>query len=167
MLLSFALILFHRKFFPNSHGISKRRKAGESNQWRHPRSLGHREQEGSSQWQFHIGDSACSLSHVWLFKLQPTRLLCPWGFPGKGTGVGCHFILRGSSWPRDLTCVFCIGRRILYQWATRETHTNIHTFIQFSLTAFQDKLNLKKHLSQPPFTLRNLRLSLPGSSIRI
>ena len=22
--------------------------------------------------------------------LQPTRFLCPWDFPGKSTGVGCH-----------------------------------------------------------------------------
>ena len=27
--------------------------------------------------------------------LQPTRLLCPWDSPGKGTGVGCHFPLQG------------------------------------------------------------------------
>ena len=32
--------------------------------------------------------------------LQPhelwlTRLLCPWDFPGKNTGVGCHFRLQG------------------------------------------------------------------------
>ena len=26
--------------------------------------------------------------------LQPTRLLCPWDFPGKNTGVGCHFLLQ-------------------------------------------------------------------------
>ena len=26
--------------------------------------------------------------------LQPTRLLCPWGCPGKSTGVGCHCLLR-------------------------------------------------------------------------
>ena len=25
---------------------------------------------------------------------QPTRLLCPWDFPGKGTGVGCHCRLQ-------------------------------------------------------------------------
>ena len=25
--------------------------------------------------------------------LQPTRLLCPWYFPGKSTGVGCHHLL--------------------------------------------------------------------------
>ena len=27
--------------------------------------------------------------------LQPTRLLCPWHFPGKSTGVGCHSLLQG------------------------------------------------------------------------
>ena len=25
--------------------------------------------------------------------LQSTRLLCPWDFPGKSTGVGCHCLL--------------------------------------------------------------------------
>ena len=25
----------------------------------------------------------------------PGRLLCPWDFPGKGTGVCCHFLLHG------------------------------------------------------------------------
>ena len=28
--------------------------------------------------------------HRW----QPTRLPCPWGSPGKNTGVGCHFFLQ-------------------------------------------------------------------------
>ena len=27
--------------------------------------------------------------------LQPARLLCPWDFPGKNSGVGCHFLLPG------------------------------------------------------------------------
>ena len=27
--------------------------------------------------------------------LQLTRFLCPWDFPGKSTGVGCHFLLQG------------------------------------------------------------------------
>ena len=35
----------------------------------------------------------CMLSCVQLF---PARLLCPWGSPGKNTGVGCHFLLQGS-----------------------------------------------------------------------
>ena len=29
--------------------------------------------------------------------LQPTRLLRPWDFPGKSTGVGCHCLLRFST----------------------------------------------------------------------
>ena len=29
--------------------------------------------------------------------LWPARLLCPWDFPGKNTGVGCHFLLQGSN----------------------------------------------------------------------
>ena len=28
--------------------------------------------------------------------LQPTRLLCPWDFPGRSTGVGCHCLLSTS-----------------------------------------------------------------------
>ena len=27
--------------------------------------------------------------------LHPTRLLCPWDFPGKNTRVGCHALLQG------------------------------------------------------------------------
>ena len=26
---------------------------------------------------------------------SPARLLCPWDFPGKNTGVGCHSLLQG------------------------------------------------------------------------
>ena len=50
---------------------------------------------------------AISFSNAWKWKwsrsvlsdssrphgLQPTRLLCPWDFPGKSTGVGCHRLL--------------------------------------------------------------------------
>ena len=28
--------------------------------------------------------------------LQPSRLLCPWDFPGMSTGVGCHCLLQVS-----------------------------------------------------------------------
>ena len=30
---------------------------------------------------------------LWPHGLQPTRLFYPWNFPGKNTGVGCHFLL--------------------------------------------------------------------------
>ena len=31
-------------------------------------------------------------------ELQPTRLLYPWDFPGKSTGVGCHCLLPTSAY---------------------------------------------------------------------
>ena len=39
---------------------------------------------------------------LWPHGLQPTRLLCPWDFPGKSTGVGCHCLLRIISSPWEL-----------------------------------------------------------------
>ena len=65
---------------------------------------------------------------LWPYGLKSARLFCPWDFPGKNTGVGCHFLLQGSSWPRAWTCIsciFCIGRCILCHWATREAHHQI------------------------------------------
>ena len=55
----------------------------------------------------------CSVvsSSFWPYGLQPARLLCPWDLPGKNPGVGCHFLLQGSSWPRDWTRVFCTAGR--------------------------------------------------------
>ena len=34
------------------------------------------------------------MSDSWPHGLQPTRLLRPWDFPGKSTGVGCHCLLQ-------------------------------------------------------------------------
>ena len=49
----------------------------------------------------------------------PTRLLCPWDFPGKTAGVGCHSLLQGSQ-PRDQTRVSHTAGRLFTYWATRE-----------------------------------------------
>ena len=69
---------------------------------------------------------ACSVTSVmfnslWPHGLYPARLLCPWDYPGKKNGVGCHFLLQGTFLTQDQTHVsysFCIGRWILYHWAT-------------------------------------------------
>ena len=46
----------------------------------------------SNAWKWKV--KVKSLSRVRPHGLQPTRLLCPWDFPGKSTGVGCHHLLR-------------------------------------------------------------------------
>ena len=99
--------------------------------------------------------------------------LCPWDFPGKNTGVGCHFLLQGTfltqgsnPWllPLLLHC-----RQILYCWATKElpekscfffklpslyylswqplqTHTQSISSVQFSRSVMS--LSLQPHESQ-------------------
>ena len=56
--------------------------------------------------------------------LQPTRLLQPWDFPGKNTGVNCCFLLQGVFPTQGLTCIpcaSCVGRQILHHCATSIT----------------------------------------------
>ena len=40
----------------------------------------------------------------WPHGLQPTRLLHPWDFPGKSTGVGCHCLLHKSLQSCPIIC---------------------------------------------------------------
>ena len=51
-----------------------------------------------------------------------TKFLRPWDFPGKNTGLGCHFLLQGifltqGSNPGLLHC-----RKILYHLSYREVY---------------------------------------------
>ena len=51
--------------------------------------------------------------------LHPTRLLHPWDFPGKSTGVGCHCLLQPS--------FYCLINR---KDSSKETSKTIHiTFL--------------------------------------
>ena len=42
------------------------------------------------------------------------------GFPKQEYWSGLSFSSRGSSQVKDRTCISCIGRKVLYHWATRE-----------------------------------------------
>ena len=60
-------------------------------------------------------------------KLQPTRLLHPWGSQARILEWVAISFSRGSSQPRDRTrvsCVSCTGRQILYHWATWDACRN-------------------------------------------
>ena len=57
--------------------------------------------------------------------LWTARLLSPWGFSSKSTGVGCHALLQGTfltqgSGPH----VFCLSKQILYHWCQRGSPSN-------------------------------------------
>ena len=42
-----------------------------------------------------LSSATQSCPTLWPSGLGPTRLLCPWDFPGKNTEVCCHFLLQG------------------------------------------------------------------------
>ena len=54
------------------------------------------------------------LTLLWPQELKPARLLSLWDFPGKNTGMGCHFLLWGNSQPGVQIHVSCIGRRTFF-----------------------------------------------------
>ena len=63
---------------------------------------------------------------LWPHGLQLTRLLCPWSFPGKDAGVGCHFLLQGILPTLGSHHISCTSRWALYCWITREAHLFIY-----------------------------------------
>ena len=92
------------------------------------------------QYLYHMLSYSVVSKYLQPFGPQLTRLLCSQDFWGRHTGVCCHFLYRGSSWPKDQTyvsCVFCIsggfleigkcsksGLLIIFQKA--ESHTASH-----------------------------------------
>ena len=71
--------------------------------WKWQNGLKYRKEHGVSEtvsstllglWKQVCVSSAVSDS-LWPHGLQPARVFCPWNFPGKNTGMGCHFLLQG------------------------------------------------------------------------
>ena len=80
------------------------------------------------------------LSNSWRpHVLQPTRLLHPWDFPGKSTGVGCHCLL----FIQHFTCQFCyfgwqyqISNTLLY-WISKVSVCKFEKVMEFQLSYFK------------------------------
>ena len=81
------------------------------------------------------------------YGLQPTRLLHPWDFPGKSTGVGCHCLLRDSQ--------LALGNGCLSEWrhllpvhrGSRFSKVNCFWPSSPWLTFFHYLLGPRRHLS--------------------
>ena len=65
----------------------------------------------------HLFNRSIMSSSLWPYGLLPSRLLCPWDFSGKNTGVGCHFLLQGIFLTQELNLSLLLGKWILYRWA--------------------------------------------------
>ena len=71
-------------------------------------------------WKVTWSEVVQSCLTLWPHGLWPTRLLCPWDFPGKSTGVGCHFLPQGIFPTQGSIPVSHIVGRCFTIWATRE-----------------------------------------------
>ena len=72
---------------------------------------------------------------------KPTRLLCPWNFPGKNTGAGCYFLLQGIfltqgsklcllpllHWQADSLLLCHLGNPYAYIYVC--TYVSVHVYI--------------------------------------
>ena len=85
-----------------------------------------------------------SLSHIRLFATPWTvtyQAPCPWDFPGKSTGVGCHFLLQGTFPTQGSNPALPHCRQMLYhlshqerRWLSRgKTKSNRCSFLSWSL----------------------------------
>ena len=100
--------------------------------------------------------------------LQPIRLLCPWDFPDKDTGVGRHFLFQGISRPRDWTQVSCTAGRFFTDWATREAYLICFSSNEFrryqlmfiSNVTLQEKCEVNWTLTRVVSKLRHFRWNL-------
>ena len=86
--------------------------------------------------------------------LQPTRLLCPWDFPGKSTGVGCHCLLWINSYQFSSVAQSC---PILCDLMNRSTpglpvHHHLPEFTQTHIHRVSDAIQPSHPLasSSPP-----------------
>ena len=101
-----------------------------------------------------------SCPSLWLHGLQSTRLLCPWVFPGKNTGVGCHSLLWMIFPAEGLNPGLLLCRWILYQLS----HQGSPIFLHF--LKFKDRIYLEE--TKNPTTQRirfYISRHLPGLQV--
>ena len=87
--------------------------------------IGERDVQKTQHIQTSVSCSFSVVSHsLQHHGLQSTRLLPLWDFPGKNTGMGCHFLLQGILLTQGSNPYLLLGEWILYHCATREAHSS-------------------------------------------
>ena len=77
--------------------------------------------------------------------LQPTRLLCPWDFPGKDTGVGSHFFLQRIFLTLGLNPGLLHCRQNLYQLSYQEAPKKVEVKVVQSFLTLCDAMDYTVH----------------------
>ena len=79
----------------------------------------------------HVCVCVCQLvsNSLWPYGLKPARLLCPWNFLGKKTGVGCHFLFQGNLPKPGIEPASLVSLALADGFFTAAPHVHIHTHI--------------------------------------
>ena len=75
---------------------------------------------------------------LWCYGLSPTRLLHPWDFPGKNTGVGCHFLFQeifptqglNLGLPHCRQTLYHLSQRIIYKLRSKHVFQGYFVTVQ-------------------------------------
>ena len=92
--------------------------------------------------------------------LQPTRLLCPWDFPGRSIEVGCHFLLQKIVFILFMLNWFMV---LLSSTISILFYFSLYVCAVFSHSVVSD--SLRPHVLQPTRFL--CPWDFPGRSIRV
>ena len=96
---------------------------------------------------------------MWPHGPWPARILCPWAFPGKNTGLGCRFLLQVniSKWTKVWlilrTALLSIHTHILCSCVENSNPTFFlgHFFLcLLALLSFQERNSIQYHLPVMP-----------------
>ena len=113
-----------------------------------------------------------------LHGLEATRLLCPWDYPGKNTGMGCHFLLQNGCRIDETVIQSCLTLcdpadcsppRLLCPWNSPGKNTGVssHSLLQRFLPTQGSNLSLS-HCGQIlyPLSHRDKFLNLSKGAVR-
>ena len=86
-----------------------------------------------------------------------TRLLCPWNFPGKNNGVGCHFLLQGIFLTQGSNLCLLLwqtGSLQLCHWE-RNCQAAFNTAVIILFSLYSTSLSAFSGVSVPDFSRSN------------
>ena len=75
---------------------------------------------------------------LWPHGLLSTRVLCSWNFPGKNSGMDCHFLLQGIFLTQGLNLGLLHCRQILYHLS----HQKVAVFMFITVSSLITIFNL-------------------------
>jgi len=88
--------------------------------------------------------------------LKPTRLLHPWDFPGKSTGVGCHCLLRYDRWIPS-------KNKFRFQFSSIQSLSRVWLFATPWIAARQASLSITN--SRSSLRLTSIKSVMPSSHL--